>query len=125
MKKRCGLTSISFSVTLSALIAAVGLSTTCLAQLCPTNQVCVTTWQQDTGTDVGAGFAYRTGENLQEGTITPTTIRQPNFNFGQLCSVQLDGQVYETERVLGMSSFAFGMILIAAGIVAYKPEAIA
>jgi PQQ-like domain len=43
----------------------------------------VFTWQNDT---------FRTGQNLNETVLTPTAIK--NSNFGQLCSVQLDGQVY-------------------------------
>ncbi len=54
--------------------------------------VCVLTWQQDTGTDIGSGYAYRTGQNLSEATITYSSI--VTDNFGQLCSVSLDGQVY-------------------------------
>lgn len=43
----------------------------------------VTTWQNDVG---------RTGQNLAEGTITYNNIG--TSNFGQLCSVALDGQVF-------------------------------
>jgi hypothetical protein len=68
-----------------ATVSAFAASTIC-------NQgVCVQTWQQDTGVPgVGSGYSYRTGENLNE-----TTITAENFpsDFGQRCSVQLDGQV--------------------------------
>ncbi|HVI08163.1 MAG TPA: hypothetical protein VND65_07690 [Candidatus Binatia bacterium] len=42
----------------------------------------VTTWQNDT---------HRTGQNLKEGTLVPPLSA---INFGQLCNVPLDGQVY-------------------------------
>jgi hypothetical protein len=44
--------------------------------------VSVTTWQNDT---------HRTGRNLNEGTLVGSLS---SINFGQLCNVQLDGQVY-------------------------------
>ena len=76
------------------------------AQLCPSgaNNLCVTTWQQDSGTDIGSGYAYRTGENLLESTITYSSIQTDNF--GQLCSSDsantspLDGQIYSQPLVL-------------------------
>lgn len=53
------------------------------AQGLGTGGVNVLTWHNDT---------YRTGENLNEGTLTYNTINKTSF--GQLCSVVLDGQVY-------------------------------
>jgi hypothetical protein len=66
----------------SALAGAQGLGT---------GGVNVLTWQNDTPS-MCPGCAYRTGQNLNETTITYNLIT-PN-TFGQLCSVQLDGQVY-------------------------------
>ena len=57
--------------------------------LCPTGTVCVTTWQNDT---------YRTGDNLSESAITPSSIQTDNF--GQRCAAQLDGQVYAQPLVV-------------------------
>src|SRR5271154_7643300 len=51
--------------------------------------VCVLTWQDDT---------YRTGQNLNESTLTYDAINENTF--GQLCSVQLDGQVYAQPLVV-------------------------
>ncbi|HXM23726.1 MAG TPA: hypothetical protein VN948_20885 [Terriglobales bacterium] len=51
--------------------------------------VCVLTWQNDTN---------RTGDNLNESTITYDKIT-PN-NFGQLCAASLDGQVYAQPLVV-------------------------
>ncbi|MGO9648064.1 MAG: hypothetical protein ACLPOO_08415 [Terriglobales bacterium] len=65
--------------------------------LCNTG-VCVLTWQQDTGTDITSGYSYRTGQNLSESTITYSSITTDNF--GQLCSVALDGQVYAQPLVV-------------------------
>jgi hypothetical protein len=66
--------------------------------LCQTGHVCVTTWQQDTGTDISSGYSYRTGQNLSESTIRYDSIKTDNF--GQLCSVALDGQVYAQPLVV-------------------------
>jgi hypothetical protein len=49
----------------------------------------VLTWQNDT---------YRTGDNLSESTITPSSIRTDNF--GQLCAANLDGQVFAQPLVV-------------------------
>jgi hypothetical protein len=63
--------------------------------------VCVKTWQQDTGTDIASGYAYRTGQNLSESVVTAEALKNnSNFNFGQLCSQNLDGQVYAEPLVL-------------------------
>jgi hypothetical protein len=56
--------------------------------LCSTG-VCVLTWQNDTD---------RTGDNLSESTITPSSIRTDNF--GQLCAANLDGQVFSQPLVV-------------------------
>jgi hypothetical protein len=87
MKQRSKAVQLCFAVVLPFVFFATQSS----AQLCPTTQVCALTWQQDTGTDIGAGYFYRTGQNLNEGKITAESFPS---NFGQLCSVQLDGQVY-------------------------------
>ncbi len=51
--------------------------------------ICVLTWQNDT---------YRTGDNLSETTITPSSITTDNF--GKLCSANLDGQVFAQPLVV-------------------------
>jgi hypothetical protein len=69
------------ALSVGALLAIA--STVSSAQgLCSTG-VCVLTWHNDN---------YRTGDNLNESMIMYNTITTDNF--GQLCSVQLDGQVY-------------------------------
>jgi hypothetical protein len=79
MRKRFGSLRSVPAVLLFAFLAAVtaplGAQT-----LCPSGTACVTTWQNDT---------YRTGNNVSESTITASSITTDNF--GQLCSVQLDG----------------------------------
>jgi hypothetical protein len=72
-------------------------------QTCGTGgNVCVQTWQADNGvTDISCtGCAYRTGENLQESTITYSTIK--NDNFGVHCSVQVNGPVYAQPLVISL-----------------------
>jgi hypothetical protein len=54
----------------------------------------VTTWHNDT---------YRTGDNLSESKITASSIQSDNF--GQLCSAQLDGQVYAQPLVVTHVAF--------------------
>jgi hypothetical protein len=54
-------------------------------------KTCVLTWQNDN---------YRTGQNLNETAITYQSFGNPNFEFGQLCSVPLDGQVYAQPLVV-------------------------
>jgi hypothetical protein len=91
MKQRFRAVQLCFWIVLLFVFFAVRSS----AQFCPTTKVCVLTWQQDTGTDIGAGYSYRTGQNLKENTITAEAFaNNPNLDFGQLCSAQLDGQVY-------------------------------
>jgi hypothetical protein len=85
---RCSILAVS-------LIALLSLATTrSAAQGGPCTSgttVCVKTWQQDTGVDgVCSGCAYRTGLNLSEGSLVANNLN----TFGELCSQQLDGQVY-------------------------------
>ncbi|HLW87868.1 MAG TPA: hypothetical protein VKR57_05210 [Terriglobales bacterium] len=59
----------------------------------PGTGVCVLTWQQDTGLDTTCSECiYRTGENLNEPTLTSGALEKQNF--GVLCSAPLDGQVF-------------------------------
>src|SRR3984893_9054428 len=59
----------------------------------------VLTWQQDTNlSDEFSGCSYRTGENLNEATVTYKTIATDGF--GLLCSYQLDGRVYAGSLVI-------------------------
>jgi hypothetical protein len=65
--------------------------------------VSVTTWQNDT---------HRTGRNLNEGTLV-----SPLTGFGQLCNVQLDGQVYsqpliETSVTIGGTHYPGGVAYV-------------
>lgn len=54
--------------------AVLSLQLTAAAQICNSG-VCITTWQQDTGVpDVAAGGVYRTGQNLLESKINPSTL---------------------------------------------------
>jgi hypothetical protein len=65
--------------------------------------VCVLTWEQDTGVNICPGCAYRTGQNLQESVITPISILSDGF--GQLCSIQVDGQVYAEPLIVSNVTF--------------------
>ena len=58
------------------------------AQLAGTG-VSVLTWHNDT---------YRTGDNLNESTLTYNSINKNTF--GQICSQQVDGQVYAEPLVV-------------------------
>ncbi len=81
------------TIALILFLGVVTAPTNAAAQnLCQSGHVCVTTWQQDTGTNVGSGYSYRTGQNLSESSITYSSITSDNF--GQKCSAVLDGQVY-------------------------------
>lgn len=85
--------SCAVIVFVGVILASSAKFATAQSQIC--NQgVCVKTWQQDTGTTTPPGFSYRTGENLRESIITPASFHQQDFDFGQLCSAQLDGQIY-------------------------------
>lgn len=66
-------------------------------------KVCVLTWQQDTGVNICAGCAYRTGQNLEETVLTPSSILTDNF--GQLCSAAVDGQVYAQPLIVSNVTF--------------------
>jgi len=93
MRSQFGVRSFLCAVWIIPFVLALPRST---AQSTPcasgSGKVCVLTWQPDIGVNVCAGCAYRTGQNLQENVLTPSSI--VNDNFGQLCSVALDGQVY-------------------------------
>ncbi len=70
-------------VFLTVVIASSGAQT-----LCSTG-VCVLTWQNDT---------YRTGNNLSESRITPSSILTDTF--GKICAVNLDAQVFAQPLVV-------------------------
>jgi hypothetical protein len=91
--------SCASSVLLVLFLGIVTAPVRALTQsLCQTGHVCVTTWQQDTGTDIGSGYSYRTGQNLSESVITAGNITTDTF--GKLCSANLDGQVYAQPLVV-------------------------
>src|SRR5579863_3370133 len=68
--------------------------------------VCALTWRQDILDPTCPTCVYRTGENLKESVITHTTIQQSDFNFGELCSTVLDGQVYAQPLVVTGATIA-------------------
>jgi hypothetical protein len=78
--------SFGVSVALFLVIATVLPSA---QTLCAPNTVCVTTWHNDN---------YRTGDNLNEATLTYSTVSKDNF--GQRCFAALDGQVYAQPLVV-------------------------
>jgi hypothetical protein len=82
-----------------AVIFLVGGTVSVFAASTICNQgVCVQTWQQDTAVPgVAPGYSYRTGENLSEGA--PSVENFP-IDFGQRCSLQVDGQVYGQPLIL-------------------------
>lgn len=84
---------------LLVLLFALSLKLTA-SSLCPaTGKMCVLTWQQDTSpTETCTGCVYRTGENLNENIVTFSNIITNNFQ--QLCSLNLDGQVYAQPLVV-------------------------
>jgi hypothetical protein len=75
--------ALIFSVLTLTLAAAPWLS----AQSAPSFNIL--TWQIDVG---------RTGQNLSETTLTTSSVQ--TGNFGQLCNVALDGQVYAQPLVV-------------------------
>ena len=83
MRKLSGVSQICFSAAALFFLLAVATTSSIAQTLCATGTVCVTTWQNDNG---------RTGDNLNEGILTASSIT--GGNFGQLCSASLDGQVY-------------------------------
>jgi hypothetical protein len=86
--KRFWRSRICIPVALVAMFLAYASVRLSAQNLCSTG-VCVTTWQNDT---------YRTGDNLNESTLSRSTISK-NL-FGLRCSAQLDGQVYGQPLVL-------------------------
>jgi hypothetical protein len=82
MRKQFGSSKLCFQAVLVAVCLAFTTVPSGAQNPCSTD-VCVLTWQNDT---------YRTGDNLSESSITSSSIK--TNNFGQLCSVGLDGQVY-------------------------------
>jgi hypothetical protein len=72
-----------YPVVLVVVFLAAAVAPLRAQTLCATGTVCVTTWHNDT---------YRTGDNLSESTLTASAITADNF--GQLCSIGLDGQVF-------------------------------
>ena len=87
--------SVRFSILAVSLLSLLSLTAThSAAQGGPCTSattICITTWQQDTGVDgVCSGCSYRTGLNLSEGSLVANNLN----TFGELCSQQLDGQVY-------------------------------
>jgi hypothetical protein len=100
MTKDLGFVRVCFSAVL--LVSLFSLASRSLAaQTMCSSGVCVKTWQQDTGTDITTGYAYRTGQNLNESVVTAEAFKNnSNFDFGQLCSQNLDGQVYAQPLVL-------------------------
>jgi hypothetical protein len=87
MRKRLG--AVQSAAVLVVVFLAVAVARSSGQTLCSTG-VCVTTWQNDT---------YRTGDNLNEGTLTYNTITKNTF--GQLCAANnLDGQVYAQPLVV-------------------------
>jgi len=84
--RRLGFVRFSVSVaSLAVLVAAMHIPAP--AQ----TGVNVTTWHNDN---------WRSGQNTNETILTPSNLGSANFNFGQLCSVQLDGQVYAQPLVV-------------------------
>src|ERR1700733_5369371 len=67
----------------------LGITSAAAGQGLGNGGVNVLTWHNDT---------YRTGENLNESVLTYNTISKNTF--GQLCSQQLDGQVYSQPLVV-------------------------
>ena len=77
-------------VSASYLVSACGLAPSlATAQTMCSSGVCVLTWQNDT---------YRTGDNLNETTLTYGNLGKDTF--GQRCSFQVDGQVYAQPLVV-------------------------
>jgi hypothetical protein len=85
------------AVLLAVFLAVATAPSSAQTMLCPTGTICVTAWQQDTPS-LCPGCAYRTGANLTETKLTNSSIQ--NGTFGQLCSAQLDGQVYAQPLVV-------------------------
>ena len=77
------------SFAISTAIAVLGVCALLTAQDPGSTGTSVVTWQNDNA---------RTGQNLKEGTLVYNTLSKSNF--GQLCSVQLDGQVYAQPLVI-------------------------
>lgn len=76
----------------SLLVSVVWLAS--LSFVCEAQTVEVTTWQNNT---------HRSGENTHESTLLYNTLG--NTTFGQICSAQLDGQVYAQPLLLTNVTF--------------------
>lgn len=82
--------SIRATVFLSALLMAFQLGIA-PPESAAQSGVNVTTWHQDIPA-ICTGCVYRTGQNLNETTLTYSNIS--NTSFGLYCSAALDGQVH-------------------------------
>jgi len=109
MMRNYGIT-VRCCVVVVSLLTILSLATThSTAQTGPctsATSICVTTWQQDTNVDgVCSGCSYRTELNLSEGSLVASNLS----TFGELCSQQLDGQIY-------------GQPLVATGVVCQRRD---
>ncbi len=85
-----------------------------LAAQDPATGVNVTTWQQDDPAFC-SGCVYRTGENLKESTLTPSSV--VDTTFGQLCNYTVDGQIYGQPLVVMNVKFNGGAPMTVAYVV--------
>jgi hypothetical protein len=89
-----------------AFVVAVALTASAFAQVPGDLPANVLTWQNDN---------HRTGRNLQESILVPSLVS--GGTFGQLCSAQLDGQVYAqplvvTDVKIGGTSYPNGVVYV-------------
>lgn len=73
--------------SLIMVVAAIGRADA--QNICATGTTCVLTWQYDN---------HRSGQNLTEGSLLYNNLT--SSHFGQLCSLQVDGQVYAQPLVV-------------------------